>query len=185
MSVLTFPSIFLHIRRVSESLGSVLQPALMTTFLANALMVIGVSLCTVAVKEKSAWLVLLLTFKGSGAERNSLLTKVCIGIICTLSIMELTHTWRVSCRVQGICCKYWTFFGSWWISSISDLATEIVSCRIIPKTYTEVCSIDTKIWTYITISVRSTNAGFSVIARADKPSNWVPITIISRPVSTV
>ena len=79
MSVVTFPSILSHIRISSGSLGLVLQFALMTTSLSsNALIVIGVSFCTAAEKEKIASLVLLSIIEGLGAKRNPLLTRVCI-----------------------------------------------------------------------------------------------------------
>ena len=81
MLVVTFPSIFSHIRISSGSFAFVLQSASMTTSLSNALMVIGVSFCTAAEKEKFASLVLLSIIEGLGAERNPLLTIMCIGII--------------------------------------------------------------------------------------------------------
>ena len=77
MSVVTFPSIFSHMRISSGSLGLVLQLALMTTSSSNALIVIGVSFCTAAEKEKVASLVVLSIIEGFGAERNLLLTRMC------------------------------------------------------------------------------------------------------------
>ena len=64
----------------------------MTTSSSNALMVIGVSFCTAAEKEKIASLVLLSIIEGFEAERKLLLTRVCIGIIINDTHIVMEHT---------------------------------------------------------------------------------------------